>query len=106
GRHSRKKDRHQRHWRRSRRGRNNKGASSCNNHFSSLSGIFGLAQGSAYETEICPPLAREVSCAGPVPRSTTTTSQPCWLSHQAVDTPIMPLPRTATFMCTVRLLSY
>lgn len=36
--------------------------------------------------------------AGPVQRSITTTSWPAWLSHQALEIPMMPLPNTATFM--------
>src|SRR5690606_26450456 len=31
-------------------------------------------------------------------RSTTTTSWPAWLSHQAVAVPMMPLPNTAIFI--------
>jgi hypothetical protein len=33
-------------------------------HFSTFSGALGLAQGSAWLTEICPPLAKLVSAAG------------------------------------------
>src|SRR5690606_12449076 len=86
------------HCRQSSWGRNNSGASSWNIHLSSLSGAWGLAHGSAYETEIWPPLARLVSWAGPGRRSTTTTSWPAWRSHQALEMPMMPLPNTATFM--------
>ncbi|CFN63889.1 Uncharacterised protein [Bordetella pertussis] len=98
GRHSRRKARPHCHWRQSSCGRNSSGASSWNIHFSSLNGACGLAQGSAYDTDICAPLARLVSCAAPVHRSTTTTSWPAWLSHQALETPMMPLPNTATFI--------
>ncbi len=42
----------------------NNGASSLPNHFRTLSGAPGLAQGSAWLTEICPPLAKLVSAAG------------------------------------------
>jgi len=43
-------------------------------HCSTFSGALGLAQGSAWLTEIWPPLAKLVSDAGVAWRSTTVTS--------------------------------
>jgi hypothetical protein len=72
--HSRMNCRPHIHWRRSARRRNSSGASSWPSHFSTFSGALGLAQGSACDTEICPPLAKLVSAAGDAWRSMTTTS--------------------------------
>ena len=44
--------------------RKRSGASSLPSHCNTLSGALGLAQGSAWLTEICPPLAKLVSAAG------------------------------------------
>lgn len=52
------------------------GASSRPSHFSTLNGAPGLAQGSAWLTEICPPLAKLVSAPGTPWRSVTVTSWP------------------------------
>ncbi|MCY1521760.1 hypothetical protein D9M68_565860 [compost metagenome] len=98
GRHSRRNASPHIHCRQSSCGRNSSGALSWNIHLSSLRGACGLAQGSAYDTEIWAPLAKLVSCAGPVQRSMTTTSWPAWFSHQALEIPMMPPPNTATFM--------
>jgi hypothetical protein len=57
--------------------RNSSGASSWPSHLSTFSGALGLAQGSAWLTEICPPLAKLVSAAGVAWRSITVTSWPC-----------------------------
>src|SRR5690606_24056895 len=69
--------------------------SSLNSQRASFKGACGFAQGSEYDTEIWQPLARLVSCAGPLSRSMTTTSWPAWFNHHAVDVPITPLPSTA-----------
>src|SRR5699024_91135 len=98
GQHSRKNAKPHNHCCKSNRGLNTNGACSSNNHLSALSGTPGFAQGSEYETDSWPPLARLVCWAGPAWRSITTTSCPAWDSHQAVDVPIIPLPSTATFM--------
>jgi hypothetical protein len=43
-------------------------------HFATLSGASGFAHGSAYDAEIWPPFANEVSSAAPAWRSTSVTS--------------------------------
>ena len=48
-------------------------------HLSTLNGALGFAQGSAWLTEIWPPLAKLVSAAGEAWRSMTVTSWPSWL---------------------------
>jgi hypothetical protein len=69
----------QSHWRMSARMRKSSGASSFPSHCSTFSGALGLAQGSAWLTEIWPPLAKLVSAAGVACRSITVTSWPsCW----------------------------
>ena len=95
GRHSSRNCRPQRHCRGSRRRRNSSGASSCPSHLQrSWRGASGLAHGSAYDAEIWPPLANEVSSAAPSWRSTTVTSWPSCARYHAAVTPTTPAPRT------------
>src|SRR6185369_11056480 len=96
--HSRRNERPHSHCLTSGRRRKSSGASSRASHFSSLSGAAGLAQGSACDTEIWPPLANDVSRPAASRRSSTLTSWPDLLRNQAVVTPTTPAPRTRTFM--------
>ncbi len=57
----------------------------------------GLAHGSAWLTEICPPLAKLVSKPAKGWRSTTVTSCPASARYQALVTPTTPDPNTKTF---------
>ena len=76
----------QRHWRQSARGRNSSGASARPSHLRIFSGASGLAHGSAYDAEIWPPLANDVSRPAPGCRSTSVTSCPSAARyHAAVD---------------------
>ncbi len=61
-----------------------------------LAGASGFAHGSAYDAEICPPLANDVSSAAPSWRSTTVTSWPSCARYHAAVTPTTPAPRTST----------
>jgi hypothetical protein len=94
--HSRRKRRPQAHCAGSARSRHNNGASSRPSHFKAVHGARGLAQGSAWLTEIWPPLAKLVSCAGRGWRSITVTSWPSAARYQALATPTTPAPSTVT----------
>src|SRR6266851_86647 len=96
GKHSKRKRRPQSHWARSARGRKSSGASSRPNHFRIVKGAVGLAQGSEWLTEICPPFAKLVPSAGSGWRSTTVTSWPLCARYHALVVPITPAPRTTT----------
>jgi peptide-methionine (R)-S-oxide reductase len=65
-----------------------------------------LAQGSAWLTEICPPLAKLVSCAGAGCRSITVTSWPAAARYQAVVTPITPAPKTITRIASPKIVEW
>src|SRR6188474_767558 len=80
------------------RRRKSSGESGLNHHLTSFSEASGVDQGSEWETEICPPLANEVSRPAPSRRSTTATSWPCPARYQAVEVPMTPAPRTRIFM--------
>src|SRR5436190_4068440 len=86
------------HWRSSGRRRKRSGEFSRPSHFRILSGAVGLAQGSACDTEIWPPLANEVSMPASACRSRTVTSCPALLRYHAEVTPTTPAPSTRTFM--------
>src|SRR5690554_2774220 len=73
-----------------------KGASVRPSERKAIHGAAGLDHGSGWLTEICPPLAKLVSSAGPGWRSTTLTSKPACNRYQAVVTPVTPAPRTIT----------
>src|SRR6266850_247096 len=94
--HSRRNARPQSHCARSARGRNSNGASSRPSHFRILRGTRGFAQGWACDTEICPPLANEVSRPAASCRSTSVTSCPALLRYHAEVTPMTPAPSTRT----------
>src|SRR5712691_5452364 len=98
GKHSKRKRKPQSHWARSARGRKSSGASSRPNHFRIVKGAVGLAQGSEWLTEICPPFAKLVSSAGSGWRSTTITSWPLCARYHALVVPMTPAPRTITLM--------
>src|SRR5258706_16371962 len=98
GRHSIRKRSPQDHWRGSARRRNSNGASSRPSHLYIFFGASGFAHGSAWLTDICPPLAKLVSSPACGCRSTTVTSCPSCDKYQALVTPITPAPRTTTFI--------
>src|SRR5713226_3294028 len=98
GRHSNRKRRLHSHWAGSARGRKRSGASSRPSHCRILDGAVGLAHGSQWLTEICPPLAKLVSSAASGCRSTTITSWPVRARYHALVVPITPAPRTTTLM--------
>src|SRR5688500_14658780 len=83
------------------------GASSLKSHLMTLSGAAGFAHGSAWLTEIWPPLAKLVSMAASAWRSNTDTSCPACDKYHAAAVPTTPAPRTKTFIgarraCTPR----
>src|SRR5690606_41454061 len=95
GRHSRKNINIHCHCLGSVSSRTARGESSRDSQLSNLGNSCGFAQGSAYDTDICPPFARLVSRPEAGCLSTTITSWPARLSHHAVEVPILPLPRCA-----------
>src|SRR5574338_49392 len=96
GRHWLKKASAQRHWSQSARGRNRRGASARPSQRRICMGAPGLAQGSGWLMEICPPFAKLVSRPAAPRRSSTFTSWPARARYQAVVTPVRPAPRTVT----------
>src|SRR5260221_14721377 len=80
------------------RRRKSSGASSRQIHCRIFEGASGLAHGSAWHTEICPPLANEGSMPAASRRSPTTTYRTCCVRHQAGEVPMTPAPRTKTFI--------
>ena len=70
-----------------------------------LAGAPGLAHGSAWLTEIWPPLAKLVSNPEPDSRSITVTSWPACAKYHALVTPITPAPNTSTFISLLPSLS-
>ena len=76
-------------------GRNKSGASLSNSHFKIFSGASGLAQGSAWLTEIWPPLAKLVSSAASGSRSITQTESPARAIHRFPEIGTLSAGRTA-----------
>ena len=66
-------------------------------NFGSCPGKSGVAHGSAWLTESCPPLAFEVAAAILSVASSSLTSKPACCMKNAVVTPITPPPTMVTF---------
>src|SRR5690606_25191376 len=103
--HSRTKPASHSHCRGSARSRRRSGASARSSQRAARRNAVGFAHGSAWLTELCPPLAKLVSEAGSCPRSTTTTSKPWRFRKYAVVTPTTPAPMTTIFIRGSRALA-
>src|SRR5215203_6928 len=77
-------------------GRNSSGERPSNSHFRIFNGADGFAHGSAWLTEIWPPLAKLVSSPAPGCRSMTQTLRPARIAQYAVLMPTTPAPSTIT----------